>query len=142
MWVVCTSKSYVIWFLVEFTRQYWFLCVWDTRDTDKYCLSTGFPKQTGIVCGCGKPDVVYLSALFNHEDVPLSSLHLEFGLTTNFLKTINKNVPGFLYLKKKYFFWSRNTPIMKNNTFDQRLYDKKLCGGTSLRAIIKGLQSI
>lgn len=98
---------------------------------------------------CGKSNVKYLP-LIDPEDVILPPLHIKLGLMKNFVKAMDKNGEGFLYLKSIFsklsdaklkegiFIGPQIRLLMKNQNFDQKLNDKELCAWTSLKAVIEG----
>lgn len=149
-WKVCADLKVIAMLLGlqgGFTKHCCFLCMWDSRATDKHYLIRDWPKRTEFVCG--KSNVKYLP-LINPEDVILPPLHIKLGLMKNFVKAMDKNGEGFLYLKSIFsklsdaklkegiFIGPQIRLLMKNQMFDQKLNDKELCAWTSLKAVIKG----
>lgn len=66
-----------------------FLCMWDSKATDKQYLIKNWPKWKESICG--KLSVKYLPLI----DVILFPL----GLKNHFMKAMEQNSDGFLYLR-------------------------------------------
>jgi hypothetical protein len=71
----------------------------------------------------------------NSEDILLPPLHIKLGLIKHFIKAMDKNGSGFLYLKEKFpkirdakikegiFVGPQIRQKMKDNSFEQKLND-------------------
>lgn len=148
-WKVCADLKVIAMLLGlqgGFTKYCCFLCMWDSRATDKHYLIKDWPKRTEFLCG--KSNVKYLP-LIDPKDVILPPLHIKLGLMKNFVKAMDKNGAGFLYLKSIFpklteaklkegiFIGPQIRQLMKDQNFDQKLNDKELNAWTSLKNVTK-----
>lgn len=152
-WKVCADLKVVAILLGlqgGFTKYCCFLCLWDSRDTKNHYKVKDWPKRTDFVCG--KSNVKY-EPLIPQENVILPPLHIKLGLMKNFVKAMDQNGKGFLYLKSVFsnlsdaklkegiFVGPQIRKLMKNNEFDKNLTKKELAAWLSLKEVIRGVLS-
>jgi hypothetical protein len=75
-----------------------FLCEWDSKDRKNHYIQKQWPKRDSLIPG--KRNVLN-NPLVSAEKVFLIQLHIKLGLMKNFVKAVDKNGTGFMYLKHK-----------------------------------------
>jgi hypothetical protein len=90
-----------------------FLGWWKGQANENITLFKNWPVRKDLVsrkCNIEK------AALVNPENVFLPPLHMKLGLMKNFVKALDKNVEGFLYLVGKFSNFSHTK--VKQGVFD------------------------
>ena len=83
-----------------FTKQCCFLCLWNSRDTEKHCQKRDWPIRVGCEPGRSR---VKEKPLVQPQKIDLPPLHIKLGLMKNFTKLMGRdNSRGFKYLQKKF----------------------------------------
>lgn len=82
-----------------YTKFCCFLCEWDSRDRKNHYKKKTWPERKSLVPG--QKNVKHLP-LVKPSNVFLPPLHIKLGLMKNFVKAIDRNGNGFLYLKEKF----------------------------------------
>jgi hypothetical protein len=82
-----------------YTKYCCFLCEWDSRDRKNHYIQKQWPKRDSLIPG--KKNVLN-NPLVNPEKVVLPPLHIKLRLMKNFVKAMDKNSTGFMYLKHKF----------------------------------------
>lgn len=82
-----------------FTKYCCFLCEWDSRARNLHYTVKQWP--TRIQYTPGEKNVVHNSLVEPHK-ILLPPLHIKLGLMKNFVKALDKEGPGFRYLKQKF----------------------------------------
>lgn len=149
-WKICADLKVIAILLGlqgGFTKYCCFLCMWDSRATGNHYSTKVWPERTEFVCG--KSNVKYLP-LMDPKNVILPPLHIKLGLMKNFVKAMNKEGDGFLYLKSVFpklsdaklkegiFVGPQIRQLMKDTNFDKKLNDKEFNAWVSLKAVITG----
>jgi hypothetical protein len=89
-----------------------FLCEWDSKDRKNHYIQKQWPKRDSLIPG--KRNVLNNPPV-SAEKVFLPQLHIKLGLMKNFVKAMDKNGTGFMYLKHKLPRLS--DAIIKEGTF-------------------------
>ncbi|CAH2989105.1 unnamed protein product [Chilo suppressalis] len=130
-----------------FTKYCCFLCMWDSRATEKHYITKVWPEWSEFVCG--KSNVKHVP-LIDPKNVILPPLHIKLGLKKNFVKAMNKEGDGFLYfktvfsklsdakLKEGIFVGPQIRTLINDPNFDKKLTNTELDAWLSLKAVIKG----
>jgi hypothetical protein len=115
-----------------YTKHCCFICEWDSRDRKIHYIKKEWPKRKSLSPGQKN---VKSAPLVNSEDILLPPLHIKLGLIKHFVKAMDKNGSGFLYLKEKFpkirdakikegiFVGPQIRQKMKDNSFEQKLND-------------------
>lgn len=82
-----------------YTKHMCFLCLWNSRDDANHYKVKVWPPRTDFTPG--KFNVQHVP-LVQPEKVFLPPLHIKLGLMKNFVKAMNNQSEGFLYLKQKF----------------------------------------
>lgn len=137
-WKVCADLKVIALLLGlqgGFTKYCCFLCMWDSRATEKHYLVKDWPMRSEFVAG--QSNVKY-SPLINPQNVLLPPLHIKLGLMKNFVKAMDKTGEGFLHLKSVFpklsdaklkegiFVGPQIRKLMKNGNFNPKLNTKEL----------------
>ncbi|KAJ8716001.1 hypothetical protein PYW08_013286 [Mythimna loreyi] len=129
-----------------FTKYCCFLCLWDSRATQKHYVIKEWPERQSFVPG--KENVKSIP-LVDPKDVLLPPLHIKLGLVKNFVKALDKEGPAFQYLKTIFpklsdaklkegiFVGPQIRKLMKDTDFEKTLNDNELNAWNSLKCIIK-----
>jgi hypothetical protein len=111
-WNICGDLKVIALLLglqLGYTKYCCFLGEWDSRDIKNRYIQKQWPKRDSLIPGNKN---VLNNPLVNPEKVFLPPLHIRLGLMRNFVKAINKNGAGFMYLKHTFLkyltIWSRN----------------------------------
>jgi hypothetical protein len=81
------------------TQFYCFLSEWDSRDRKYYYIQKLWPKRESLVPGQKN---VTNTQLINPEKVYLPPLHIKLGLIKKFVKAMDQNSAGVIYLKVSF----------------------------------------
>lgn len=113
-----------------YTKFCCFLCEWDSRDRENHYYKKVWPTRKSLIPG--QKNVKY-SPLVKPADILLPPLHIKLGLMKNFVKAMDRNGNGFLYLKEKFprisdakikegiFVGPQIREIIKDPIFDEQL---------------------
>ncbi|KAL0829765.1 hypothetical protein ABMA28_003252 [Loxostege sticticalis] len=147
-WKVCADLKVVAILLGlqgGFTKYCCFLCLWDSRATAKHYTTKVWPERSEFVCG--KANVKH-APLVDPKNIILPPL-IKLGLMKNFVKAMNKEGDGFLYLKTIFsklsdaklkegiFVGPQIRTLMKDPNFDKKFTDKELDAWLSLKTVVK-----
>ena len=115
-----------------FTKYCCFLCEWDSRDRKKHYVVREWPIRKSLVPG---QKSVSNKPLVKTEKILLPPLHIKLGLMKNFVKAMNKDSEGFMYLRGKFpktsdakikegiFIGPEIRKVMLDDNFDEKLND-------------------
>lgn len=101
-WAICADLKVVALILglqTGYTKFCCFLCEWDSRDRSKHYIREHWPERTAYIPGQKNVKSV---PLVDPKKIILPPLHIKLGLIKNLVKAMDKNGPGFQYLKKKF----------------------------------------
>jgi hypothetical protein len=79
-----------------YTKFCFFLCEWDSGDTKYHCIHKQWPERESPIL---RQKNVVNTRLIIPEKVYLPPLHKKLGVVKNFVKAMDQNSPGFVYLK-------------------------------------------
>lgn len=97
-----------------FTKYCCFLCLWDSRATDKHYITAKWPTRSTYIPGISS---VQTSPIVESDNIILPALHIKLGLMKNFVKRLGKtNSEGFLYLVAKF-------PKISNAKIKEGIFD-------------------
>jgi hypothetical protein len=82
-----------------YTKYCCFLCEWDSRDRKTITSKNSGQKEIHL---SQERKNVLNNPLVNSEKNFLPPLHIKLGLITNFVKAMDKNGAGFMYMKHKF----------------------------------------
>lgn len=101
-WSICGDLKVIGLLLgmqLGYTKHMCFLCLWNSRDdANHYKVKVWLPRTDFTP---GKFNVQHVP-LVQPEKVFLPPLHIKLGLIKNFVKAMNNQGEGFLYLKQKF----------------------------------------
>lgn len=109
-----------------------FICEWDSRDRKNHYVKKDWPKRESLTPGQKN---VKNAPLVQSDDVFLPPLHIKLGLMKNFVKAMDRDGAGFLYLKEKFpkisdakikegiFVGPQIRQLMKDEIFKEKLSD-------------------
>lgn len=81
-----------------YTKFCCFLCEWDSRKKTDHYIVWEWPERTDTI---GQKNIVN-TPLVEKNKILLPPLHIKLGLIKNFVKAMDKEGDGFLYLKQKF----------------------------------------
>lgn len=79
-----------------YTKYCCFLCEWDSRARSEHYIKKDWPMRTNFIPGQRN---VSENPLVEPNNIILPPLHIKLGLIKNFVKAMDRNGEGFLYLK-------------------------------------------
>lgn len=82
-----------------YTKFCCFLCEWDSRAKEKHYNVKIWPTRVNFIPG---EKNISEEPLIQKEKIFLPPLHIKLGLMKNFVKAMNKDGEGFLYIKGKF----------------------------------------
>jgi hypothetical protein len=97
-WYVCGDLKVIAVLLgleLGYTKFCCFLCEWDRRDRKNHFVKKQWPKRESLTPG--KKNVT-CKPLVDPKKVYLPPLHIKLGLMKNFVKAMDRDGQGFLYL--------------------------------------------
>lgn len=130
-----------------YTKFMCFLCLWDSRARDQHYKKKIWPKRNEFVPG--KANILN-APLVDPKNVILPPLHIKLGLMKNFVKSMDKNGNGFLYLRKAFprmsdakvnegvFVGPQIRKIFKDQNFDKLLNKNELNAWNSFKDVSAG----
>jgi hypothetical protein len=101
-WNICGDlkvTALLIGLRLGYTKYCCFLCEWDSRDGKIHYSHKQWPRRDSLI---PEKKNVLNSPLVNPEKVFLPPLHIKLGLMKNYVKVVDKNGAGFVYLKRKF----------------------------------------
>lgn len=101
-WAICADLKVVALLLglqTGYTKYCCFLCEWDSRAKAEHYVRQTWPLRTSYDPGQKN---VKNDPLVDPKHVLLPPLHIKLGLIKNFVKAMNKDGPGFKFLKQKF----------------------------------------
>ncbi|UYV71170.1 hypothetical protein LAZ67_8001999 [Cordylochernes scorpioides] len=100
-WKICSDLK-VIAFLrglqLGYTKLCCFLCEWDSRDRERHYIKKSWPNREIFTPGHKN---ILNPPLIDSENIYLPRLHIKLGLMKKFVKAMDRNASGFVYLKQK-----------------------------------------
>lgn len=81
-----------------YTKFCCFLCEWDSRAKDQHYVRKDWPLRVNDIPGCKN---IAFGALVDKKII-IPPLHIKLGLFKQFVKALNRDGKGFLYLKQKF----------------------------------------
>lgn len=130
-----------------FTKFCCFLCLWDSRATEKHYIVKQWPARDKFVPG--ESSVKYVP-LVEPTKIYLPPLHIKLGLVKQFVKALKKDGEAFNYLKVKFakisdaklkegiFVGPQIREVMNDTQFDSRLQGNELAAWQSFKAVVHG----
>lgn len=101
-WKICPDLkvlSILLGLQKGYTKYCCFLCLWDSRARKDHYIKRKWPKRSKFVPGEAN---IQNMPLVNPQDVYIPPLHLKLGLMKNFVKSLDKEKAGFIYLRQKF----------------------------------------
>lgn len=130
-----------------FTKYCCFLCLWDSRATDKHFIVKEWGKRENYTPGASSVKYV---PLVDPNKVLLPPLHIKLGLMKNFVKGLDKNASAFEYLrsifpkisesklKEGIFVGPQIRLLLKDSVFESKLKRVELAAWKSFKSVVKG----
>lgn len=134
-WKVCGDLKVIALILglqLGYTKYCCFICEWDSRDRKNHYVKKDWPKRESLTPGLKN---IKNPPLVQPNNIFLPPLHIKLGLVKNFVKAMDKNCDGFLYLKEKFpklseakikegvFIGPQIRQLIKDNIFKEKLSD-------------------
>jgi hypothetical protein len=98
LWVLKGNSS-LAWLAAWLHKVLLLLCDWGSRDRKHNYIQKQWPKREPFIPG--QKNIVN-TALINPEKVCLAPLYIKLGLIKNFVKAMDQNSAGFMYLKNNF----------------------------------------
>src|SRR5215470_1287932 len=101
-WKICADLkvvSLVMGLQLGCTKHMCFLCLWNSRDDQNHYRVKEWPARADHTVGQHN---VQHASLVNSDKIILPALHIKLGLMKNYVKAMDFNGNGFLFLKKKF----------------------------------------
>lgn len=129
-----------------YTKFCCFLCEWDSRDKTSHYMKKKWPMRASNEPG--KKNVSN-EPLVLSDAIILPPLHIKLGLFKNFVKAMDKNGAGFLYLKEKFprvsdakikegvFVGPQIRTLIKDVKFDGLLSKKEKIAWNAFKDVVK-----
>ena len=128
-----------------YTKYMCFICLWDSRDDKNHWTKKEWKERKVHVPG--RHNVKHV-ALVDTDKIFLPPLYMKLGLMKSFVRAMDLNGRGFLYLKEKFgnnlseakiktgvFIGPQIRQIMKDETFPTTLNLKELAARRSFKAV-------
>ena len=147
-WHICGDLKVVALLLglqSGYTKYMCFLCLWDSRDDKNHWTKKDWKERKEDVPGRYNGKHV---TLVDPAKIFLPPLHIKLGLMKSFVRAMDLNGRGFLYLKEKFgntlseakikagvFVGPQIRQIMKDETFPTTLNPKELAAWRSFKAV-------
>lgn len=119
-----------------YTKHMCVFCLWNSRDDENHWIKRNWPPRNDHTI---RKFNVINKALVDKNDLIMPGLHLQLGFMTQFVKAMDKNGPGFLYLietfgsklskekiKAGIFIGPQIRKLMKDSKFLQSLNPQEL----------------
>ncbi len=100
-WSVCADLKVVAILTglqTGYTKFCCFLCEWDSRAKDQHYVRKDWPLRVNDIPGCKN---IAFDALVDKKKI-ITPLHNKLGLFKQFVKALNRDGKGLLYLKQKF----------------------------------------
>lgn len=147
-WAICGDLKVIALLLgmqLGYTKYCCFLCEWDSRARDRHYVQKEWPLRQALSPGLKN---VTNEPLVDPKKVLLPPLHIKLGLMKNFVKAMDWNGTGFLYLKQKFsrlseakikegiFVGPQIKEIMKDEIFDNMLNETELRAWSAFKSVV------
>lgn len=102
VWPICGDLKVIALLLglqLGYTKYCCFICEWDSRARDQHYIQKEWPLRQALTPGQKN---VSNEPLVNPKNIFLPPLHIKLGLMKNFVKAMDRNGRGFLYLQHKF----------------------------------------
>jgi hypothetical protein len=148
-WYVCGDLQVIALLLglqLGYTKFCCFLCEWDSRDQKTHFVKKQWPKRENLTPG--KKNVT-CKPLVDPKKAYLPPLHIKLGLMKKFVKAMDCDVQGFLYLQRKFarisdakikeriFIGPQIRELMKNQDFERSLNESEKAAWRSFQKVRK-----
>lgn len=130
-----------------FTKYCCFLCLWDSRATDRHYIVKEWPQRGNYVPG--EQNIKY-QPLVDRNKILLPPLHIKLGLMKNFVKAMDKNGKGFQYIRGKFpglsdakvkegiFVGPQIRKLLKDQNFEENLSALELSAWRAFTSVVEG----
>lgn len=147
-WLICGDLKVVGLILglqSGYTKYPCFMCLWDSRADSQHYVKQEWPSRQGLEPGSHN---VLSRPLVDPSKVLLPPLHIKLGLMKNFVKALDRDGSGFLFLCEKFkrksmekikagiFDGPEIRELMKDAIFDESLNPIELAAWLSLKEVI------
>jgi hypothetical protein len=146
-WHVCGDLK-VIGLLLSmqlgYTKYCCFLCEWDSRAKNFHYNVKDWPARQALIPG--QKNVMH-QQLVDPKKIYLPPLHIKLGLMKNFVKAMDKESDGFLFLKQKFprisdakikegiFVGPQIKELMRDSNFDEVLNENEKAAWNAFKAV-------
>ena len=126
-------------------------CFWGHQPTERHDTVNDRPAREDFI---PRKHNVKDTLLLNLEKVLLPSLHVKLGIMKNFVKALDRNGEGFLYLcskfpnlsdardKREVFVGVNIGKVMCEKNFKRKFNSTEMAAWTSLRSLVYGFLDI
>lgn len=147
-WHICGDLKVIALLLgmqLGYTKYCCFICEWDSRARDRHYIQKEWPLRQSLIPGVKN---VTSEPLIDPKNIFLPPLHIKLGLIKNFVKSMDRNGKGFLYLKQKFpriseakikegiFVGPQIKEMIKDNEFADNLNTSELRAWTAFKAVV------
>lgn len=149
-WHICADLKVIALLLGlqgGFTKYCCFLCMWDSRATERHYETKEWPQRNEFIPGKAN---VKCKPLVDPQSILLPPLHIKLGLMKNFVKAMNKEGEGFKYLREIFpqlsdaklkegiFVGPEIRKLLNDRNFEAILSAKELAAWKSFVSVVKG----
>ena len=129
-----------------YTKYPCFMCLWDSRADSRHFTEKNWQQRDALQPGSHN---VKEKPLVDPSKILLPPLHIKLGLMKNFVKALDKNNPGFLYLQEKFpriskeklkagiFDGPQIRQLMCDDLFQESLKSHELKAWGAFKAVVK-----
>jgi hypothetical protein len=150
-WYVCGDLKVIALLRVlqlGYTQFCCFSCESDSRDRKPHFVKKQWPKRENLTPG--KKNVI-CKPLVDPKKVYLPPLHIKLGLMKNFVKGMDRDGQGFLYLQKKFprisdakikegiFIGPQIRELMEGQDFEGSLNESEKAAWRSFQKVVRRL---
>lgn len=147
-WNICGDLKVIAMLLglqTGYTKFCCFLCEWDSRDRKSHFKKKIWPSRKSLTPG---EKNVMNAHLVDPKKIYLPPLHIKLGLMKNFVKAMDRNGRGFMYLKEKFprisdakikegiFVGPQIRELIKDENFEGRLNDLEKRAWISFKNVV------
>jgi hypothetical protein len=124
-----------------------YFCLWDSRAKAQHYIKREWPSRLTFLPGKSN---VLSERLIEPEDLILPPLHIKLGLMKNFVKALDRDGPGFAFLRQIFpglsdlkikegiFVGPDIRKLMRNENFDATLNPVELRAWMAFKAVVRG----
>jgi hypothetical protein len=149
-WQICADFKVIALVLgmqTGFTKYMCFLCEWDSRDKQQHYYKKVWPPRCQLTPGSKN---VQHEPLVERSHILLPPLHIKLGLMKNFVKAMNRDGPGFQYLRSQFpqlsdakikegiFVGPQIRKIICDPNFEPVLSKKELAAWKAFKEVVQG----